>query len=96
MSKVVEFLNEKGNPKPLVRSNMRDQVVNYLSTRTDFVKGPNGLYMEIAQTPDGAPIYANLDLSISMTDPTVVKAKKTKKSSASSAEKVEVASLFDE
>ena len=94
MSKVVEFLNEKGAPKASVRNAMRDQVVNYLVTHTDFVSGPNGLYMAIAETPEGELIYANLNLSISMTDPTVKKVRKST-SGGHQAEQPVVANLFD-
>ena len=73
--KTINILNEKGNVIPSVRTAIREQVISYLTTNTKFISGPNGLYFQIAEAQDGSPIYACLDLSISLTDITVKKSK---------------------
>ena len=88
--KTINILNEKGNVVPSVRSAVREQVINYLTSKTGFVNGPNCLYLQVAEGQDGSPVYAALDLSISLIDPTVRKAKKV-----ADKEPVSIENLFD-
>lgn len=76
--KTINILNENGNVIPAVRSAVREQVIDYITSHTSFVCGPNGLYFQVAEAQDGSPIYAALDLTISLADPTIKKVKAKK------------------
>lgn len=89
--KTINILNEKGNVVPGIRSAVREQVINYITTKTNFISGPNGLYLQVAEAQDGSPVYACLDLTISLTDPTI---KKIKAKKITEKEPVVIESLF--
>lgn len=69
----IKFLNEKGNVISTTREEIRNQAIDYLLNNTSFLEGPNGLYKQIAENEDGTPIYAVLNLTISMQNPTIKK-----------------------
>lgn len=87
----IKFLNEKGNVIPAVREQVREQVIEYISSNTNFKMGPNGFYMEIAQDESETPIYATLNLAITVQNPTVKKNKTVKEDSNSS---IQIPKLF--
>lgn len=76
--KIINILNENGNVIPAVRTAIREQVINHITTATHFISGPNGLYCMVGEAQDGSPIYACLELSISLADPTIKKNKNKK------------------
>lgn len=69
----IKFLNEKGNVISATREEIRNQAIDYLVNNTTFLDGPNGLYKQVAINEDGTPIYAVLNLTISMQNPTIKK-----------------------
>lgn len=92
--KVIEgFINEKGNVSATHRALVRGQVADYLCEKTDFVASPNGTYyLHVADAADKTPIYAVIDLAITVADPTIVKEKKAK--APKEKEIVEIPDLF--
>lgn len=93
MQKINGFINEKGNVSSTHRSLVRSQVIDYICDKTDFSMTPNNsLYMQIAEAEDGTPIYAVIELAITVADPTIVKEKKAKASKEK--EPVEIPTLF--
>lgn len=74
----IPILNEKSNVRSEIREIIRNQTIEYITSKTSFINGPNGLYLQIAKAQDGSPVYATLNLSISMADPSIIKAKDKK------------------
>ena len=94
--KTVQFTNEKGNARPAVRAQIKEQAENYLINATDrLVKGPNGLFMEVAtDEATGKTIYVTIALTVTTNDPAVEKEKKAK-ASKKAVEPEVVVDLFD-
>lgn len=71
---MIKYLNEKGNPIPAVRSEIREQTFEYLEENTVFKRTPNGnLYFKYGEAQDGSPVYVCLEMTVTMIDPTIKK-----------------------
>ena len=76
MLKTVNMYNEKGNVKVTVRNAVRDNakpaILDALGTLgRDVIVGTDGaFYVPLAYDENGGTIYARLDMTVSVKDPT--------------------------
>ena len=85
LQKIMGFYNEKGNVSVSVRSEIKGKVAKKLEAILEkhftqgVVVGTDGaFYMPLAETHKGETIYARLDLTVSIKDPSTPKPSKTK------------------
>lgn len=100
ITKRIELVNEKGNESAKARSEIKQQVEKQLLTRLEDLgleRTPNTKKLVLELGVDhrtGEPIYARIDVTITMADQDEVKEKKTNAKKSEKVE-VEVPNLFD-
>lgn len=79
MLKTVSLYNEKGNVSAKVRNALKLEVLptaaEALAVLGDVITGTDGaLYVPVAQTEAGDPVYARFEMTISVKNPSAVAA----------------------
>jgi hypothetical protein len=79
MLKTITLYNEKGNVAAKVRNELKAEVVPTLITAVDGVLGADGaIYVPVATNERDETVYARLEVTISVKDPSTPKPTKTK------------------
>lgn len=79
MLKSITLYNEKGNVAAKVRNELKAEVVPALIEAVEGTLGADGaIYVAVATNERGETVYARLEVTISVKDPSTPKATKTK------------------